>query len=150
MKIKYFLIIILFSLTLISCGNSHIEDTNGIDDYSLCYFQREDLIKNTNSTSYMSSESSFDNKFTYSCKRLSGSNKIRTIETNGDNVKFKVEVNIESGNALVGLVNDNSIIYIFPLNETSTFTLSKNYSKVYFKILGESANIKVSVELSKA
>ena len=150
MKLKYFLIIILFCLTLVSCGISHIEDTNGIDDYSLCYFNESDLTKSINCTTFNSIESDTNNKFTYSCKKLSGLLLVKTIEPNGDNVKLNVEVNIDSGNAVVGLVSGDNIVYIFPLNQTSTFVLSNRYSKVHFKILGESANIKVSVELSKA
>ena len=149
MKLKFF-IIIFFSLTLVSCGISHIEDTNGIDDYSLCYYKEEDLSGSINCTTFKSIESDTNNKFTYSCKKLSGLFKVKTIEPNGDNVKLKVEVNIVSGNAVVGLVSNDQIVHIFPLNQTSTFVLSSRYSKVQLKILGERATIKVSVELSKA
>lgn len=150
MKIKVLLLVLLLSLTLVSCGNVHVEDTNGSDDYSLCYFKETDLVTNTNSTSVMSVNSSTNNGFTYSCKQLTGTNKIKTIETNGDNVLFKVNISITEGNACVGLVTENNIVHIFPVNQSSEFILYSAYSKVYFKILGESANIKVSVELSKA
>ena len=150
MKIKVILAILLLSLTLVSCGTVHVEDTNGSDDYSLCYFKEADLVTNVNSTSLVSVSSTGDNEFKYSCKKLTGTRYVKTIKTNGDDVLCKVNISITEGNACVGLVTETNIIHIFPLNQTSEYIVYSAYSEVYFKILGESANIKVSVELSKA
>ena len=75
-KIKKPLIYFLSIFSLASCGFdnlTHIEDTNGENDISLCSLTEEDLLeKNPHALFNMSSTSSNNTKTTFKCNIFSG------------------------------------------------------------------------------
>ena len=100
-KIKKPLIYFLSILSLASCGFNnltHIEDTNGEKDTSLCSLTVEDLLDNhPHSLFNMYSTSSNNNKTTFKCNIFSGVSDIASYTINGTE-SFTVTSLIEEGN----------------------------------------------------
>ena len=84
-----FLAFVLLSLT--SC--SHVEDTNGSDDYSIVTFLDEEIIHGSRLTSTFGTfktNSHINDKLKgrYRVSKLSGVVEVNTYETNKQNIKF--------------------------------------------------------------
>ena len=142
MRKKLALFLIPFLLT--GCTVSHIEDTNGIDNYDLQTLSQEDF--NSSSSSYIAlGFSTFSNssKATYKAKKLSGIKKV-------DNFKgvqsVRVNAVVTSGNFLMAFVSDDECIYI-KANENKTLYLSSD-ERYDVKIAGESAAFEVNLEFA--
>lgn len=141
MRKKLALLLIPFLLT--GCTISHIEDTNGIDNYELQTLSEENF--NSSFSSYIAlgfSTFSTSSKATYKAKKFSGVRKV-------DNLKGVQSVHINtvvtSGNFLMAFVSDDEYIYI-KANENKTLYLSSD-EKYDVKIAGESAAFEVTLEI---
>ena len=147
-KIKKPLIYLLSMLSLASCGFdnlTHIEDTNGEDDISLCSLTEEVLLeKNPHALFNMSSTNSNNNKTTFKCNIFSGVSDIASY-TIKEKTSFTVTSLIEEGNGDFFIYQDGKRIYSigFPYNDT--IVLSDVTGKIYFRIAGESAKMEITI-----
>ena len=147
-KIKKPLIYLLSMLSLASCcfyNLTHIEDTNGEDDISLCSLTEEVLLeKNPHALFNMSSTNSNNNKTTFKCNIFSGVSDIASY-TIKEKTSFTVTSLIEEGNGDFFIYQEGKRIYSigFPYNDT--IVLSDVTGKIYFRIAGESAKMEITI-----
>ena len=145
-KIKYlFLIFLVFILT--SCG--HIEDQNGVDDYSVVTISDETIISRRMNTSNMGSfytTKDFNNKLsgTYRVNKLSGIVEFRNFNVGSRYLSFEFDFTCTSGNALVAIVSNNKIVKKVEANSKVEFEVTNNGHEYYILLVGERAKAKVS------
>ena len=148
MKKFIFLIICVVCLTLSSCGLSHIEDTNGETDFTLSTLKNEEILTYNKSVTSMISESSLNNSFSFSCKKLSGNYLVKTITPRNKNITVTINTTINSGNAFVALVCNNEVYKEISLNSITTIKINGGTEDYRLRILGESCNISIKVTIS--
>ena len=146
MKKVLCVLMLLFVLTLTSC--SHIEDTNGPDDYKVTTFTDEDILQGPHS---VIEELSFEKgsmnsgrlQGLYKAKKMSGIKKVAEYDYNCPKISFTFRLDCEEGNAMVVVVANGEIMQRVEANTGSVdFYLYKDVKKTYMiYVLGESANI---------
>lgn len=140
---KKLLIIFLLILTLTSCGSSfqHIEDENGEKDYSLVHIPDADIIDGASSISLVSIFTNTNDGGSASIEKFSGVKKLATL-TNKDKVTVNFEVT--SGNAVLCIVSKSEILHYFEVNKENQEYLIDTNEKIYLKLVGESAKVKIT------
>lgn len=146
MKKVLCVLMLLFVLTLTSC--SHIEDTNGPDDYKVTTFTDEDILQGPHS---VIEELSFEKcnmnsghlQGLYKVEKMSGIKKVAEYDYNCPIIFFTFRLDCEEGNAMVVVVANGEIMQRVEANTGSVdFRLYKDVKKTYMiYVLGESANI---------
>ena len=149
------ILMLLFVLTLTSC--SHIEDTNGPDDYRVTTFTDEDILQGPHSLiEEFSSEKSVMNsghlEGLYKAKKMSGIKKVAEYDYNCPIFLFTFRLDCEEGNAMVVVVANGEIMQRVEANTGSVkFRLYKDVKKTYMiYVLGESANITFTYDVLNA
>jgi hypothetical protein len=137
---KKILFIILSCLALTSCTYKHIEDTNGVDNYSLVTLTDDDITNNVSSyVATLSSQIYINGINKVTIKKFSG---VKIIDTFSKDGIINTSIILNEGNLRVCLVNDNLIEYDFDLFADDSYTFEvKNKCKLV--IAGESANFKM-------
>ena len=140
-----FLAFVLLSLT--SC--SHVEDTNGSDDYSIVTFLDEEIIHGSRLTSTFGTfktNSHINDKLKgrYRVSKLSGVVEVNTYETNKQNIKFEFEFTCKSGNAMIAIVANNKIVKKISANQDVTFDIRNMGHEYKIVLVGESAKVRIS------
>ena len=134
----------VFSLT--ACGQ--IEDTNGIDDYSIQTISDERIaaggssyaaIGTVNTSKTLNSSTSG----TYKCSKFSGVYTVNSFTTSSNQLKYTINLEVESGNCVVAIVANKEIIKKIDANTDTNFTLPYG-SKQSLKVVGESAKFKLT------
>ncbi|MBQ3253544.1 MAG: hypothetical protein IJA65_03220 [Acholeplasmatales bacterium] len=146
---KFLLIIVTFSLLLCtSC--SHIKDTNGEDDYSLCDITDKDIIKGRSSLSVVSTEVNSKNSVKYTAKKVSGVLELKSVDLDeGDTLVIEYDIKVESGNARVCLVTDE-ILLDLNINDTNTVSYTAPKTDNYqFKLAAESAKVALVITIHR-
>ncbi|MGM9858898.1 MAG: hypothetical protein ACI311_06600 [Bacilli bacterium] len=142
------LIYLLSIFTLASCGFnnlSHIEDTNGEEDTSLCSLTEEDLLdKHTHSLFNMSSTTTKNNKTTFKCNIFSGVSDITSYTIN-EATSFTVTSLIESGNGDFFIYQDGKRIQTIGFPYNGTILVNSVIGKIHFRIAGESAKMNITI-----
>ena len=136
-KISY-IILLLFLLFITSCNIEHIEDTNGKDDYSLCYLTDEDIIKSTSTLIQGSIHSTNGKRYKETVKKFSGVHNIINVKENNDTT-FYIEFTVKSGNGLVAIISDKNIVKKIYANTNDTYILNSK-TKYSIRVVGESCN----------
>lgn len=142
MKKIFILIMMIMMLSLTSCDFGQIEDTNGDDDYSLCYLTDEDILNSKSSSKVGSVSSRINNEGTTKAKKMSGVETILNIDEIYE-TKLTINFKVEKGNGVVTIVKNNQIVHILKANETKTFILLPG-GKYTVKIAGESCQFELS------
>lgn len=147
-KIITIIFIIFLSFTLTSC--SHIEDTNGEDDYSLQTITEEEIVGNSYSSIKVGKFTTQNGRtIKQSVKKFSGIENIQSFKTTKGFISFTVSITVSSGNFMVVLVQEGKIIHKFLNNqENQKFTVPENTGKVSVIVAGESANYNLKLEYS--
>lgn len=145
------LLFIFLVVSLSSC--SHIEDTNGIDNYSIQTFTDEDIIRgrsNTNSLGVLEAYSYIDNvlKGSYKVSKFSGIETINEYSSNDSYIKFDINFICESGNGVFAIVSDNEIVKKIEANQELIFEVSNNYKEYMLVIVGESGKLSLKYNIS--
>ena len=147
-KITKPLIYLLSILSLASCGFdnlTHIEDTNGEEDTSLCSLTEEDLLeKNPHALFNMSSTSSNNNKTTFKCNIFSGVSDIITY-TIKEATSFTITSSLESGNGDFLIYQDGIRIQNIGFPYDDTILVNSVTGKIHFRIAGESAKMNITI-----
>ena len=147
-KIKKPLIYLLSMLSLASCGFdnlTHIDDTNGEDDISLCSLTEEVLLeKNPHALFNMSSTNSNNNKTTFKCNIFSGVSDIASY-TIKEETSFTVTSLIEQGNGDFFIYQDCKRIQTIGFPYDGTILVNNVAGKIHFRIAGESAKMNITI-----
>lgn len=141
---KKLLLVICFIFLLTSCkamSINEIEDKNGVDDYSLVQLTDDDVIKSTSSISIISIYSNTNKGGSARIERFSGVKKLATL-TKKD--KITVDFEVTSGNAVLCIVSKSEILYYFEVNKENQEYLIDTNEKIYLKLAGESAKVKIT------
>ncbi len=142
-------------------GVSHIEDTNGPNNYALCQLTMDDLLADRHSSSsFMSSTMksgsqtevsgglrNYDyTKCTYKAKKFSGVQVLHATKTETDSLKLTIQAQVASGNLEVVILIDGQYYAHVPVNSGQTIVLEDIAGKlVEVKMAGESAAVNISV-----
>jgi hypothetical protein len=137
-------------VTLTAC--SHIEDTNGEDDYSVVTFSDEDIIGgrgNTTTVGVIETNSYLNDKLkgTYKVSKLSGIIEIAEFDSKKKKINFDIELTCESGNVLIAIVSDGEIVRKIEANQEVNFEVSNNKEEYRILIIGESAKASVKYQV---
>ena len=138
--------IIFLSITLTSC--SHIEDTNGPDDYSLVKISDEEILGvRSASTKIGSFESQTGRTIKVKVSKFSGVEKLQSFKTTNSDITFTVSVTVTSGNFKAMLVLEGKIIPTFNNNVSNqVVTVKQGTGTVSFYVAGESAKYNITLE----
>ena len=148
-KIFTILTILCLTFTLTSCG---IKDVNGEFDYSIATITDEQIINgNVNSFFMFENYHIQDNgslfKGEYSAKKFSGVKELYTFTSSNDIIRYKYFLTCETGNAMIVIVSNDTIIERFEANKKCLYELDNNGSEYRILIVGESADITVEFEV---
>jgi len=122
----------------------HIEDTNGIDNYSLTTITDRDIVKLNSGPLYETSDDKpHGSKPDFSI--FSGVMEIYSKDCVNENLQIDVtNIKITKGNLRVILLVDDEIMHDFNINESSqSFVLNEVSGHVAIRIAGESAKFKM-------
>ncbi len=124
----------------------HIEDTNGIDNFSLQTITDANIInRDIGAMGLKTSTDSISNTTTYSSNKFTGVEEIYGTNIWGN--RFEITVNharVDSGNFKIVLLENYNIVHEFTLNElTQTFVLDNPDGYISLRIAGESADFKL-------
>lgn len=146
---NYVLIIFIFSLLLTGCEYGQIEDTNGIDDYSILTISDKQIKEGPNSRFVKKSNwSTKDNVTTLKIEKFSGIFLLRTTKLTTKTLTYNIESNIEKGNFRIVIVKDNEQIIDVPINSIERVTINNADGKYQIKAIGESAQFVMSFEIN--
>lgn len=149
---KKIVVLLFFSILLISLTAcvSHVEDTNGEDNYTIETFSDDDIVNSKIShISFGSMISRTNGKGNAHIKKFSGVYELENFKLDNEYLKIEVDSECFSGNFALVLIVDNQIIKIFENNSTETYEIEKANGNFRLRMVGESANIKVEYEISK-
>ena len=138
--------ILILSLTLTSC--SHIEDTNGPDDYSLVKISDEEILGvRSASTKIGAFESQTGRTIKVKVSKFSGVENLQSFKTTNSDITFTVSVTVTSGNFKAVLVQEGKIIHTFNNNASNqVVTVKQGTGTVSFYVAGESAKYNITLE----
>ena len=138
--------IIFLSITLTSC--SHIEDTNGPDDYSLVKISDEEILGvRSASTKIGAFESQTGRTIKVKVSKFSGVEKLQSFKTTNSDITFTVSVTVNSGNFKAVLVQEGKIIHTFNNNASNqVVTVKQGTGTVSFYVAGESAKYNITLQ----
>ena len=121
-----------------SCA-SHIEDTNGEDDCSLCSLTDEDIINGTSSLSQRSISNRRNDRGSMSVEKFSGVRTVDSINVRNTAETLTCTVNVNSGNFRAVIVKDGEIFADLTIDGTKNSVKLTESGKYELKIAGESA-----------
>lgn len=147
-KMLAFAIIAALALLVLSGCASHIEDTNGSDDFSLQTITDQNIISGMSSISVSSTKSSNSSRTTLKVGKFSG---VKTLEKlQSGSYEFTVTFNAEAGNCRLVICDDENILSDIDIEaKDQTITVKSNDSKLYLKIAGESAKFDIEYSYKK-
>lgn len=137
------LVLIFLIITLTSC--SHIEDTNGLDNYELTTITKDDVINGMNSNSFGRVEGHSTFSGSLNIKKFSGVSVLDHRKIKNKDVSIKLITNVENGNFGLFVITDNHI-YDVPINQEYNLNLGLYTGDCTIKYAGESAEFKVTYE----
>lgn len=135
--------VVVFVLWISGDNLKHIEDTNGIDDYSLQTITDENICKmDMGALNVVEDKAIFGDTITYKSNCFTG-----VYEVYSENMitnRFEIVINhaeVKAGNFKMVLCLNDEIAHIFSLNElTQSFVLENVKGTVSLRIAGESAD----------
>lgn len=152
-KIFCLLLLTLVTVTMTSC--SHIEDTNGEDNYSVVSFTDEDILSKGHYyisvgsiTSRRKTGDLIEGRFNVS--KLSGILEIDNFKYSSQYFKFNYDFVCKTGNAMLAIVSNNQIVKKIEANSGSTLKLDNNKKYYSIYLVGESANVLLNYQIDSA
>ena len=143
----------LFILTLVLCGvllcscMSHIEDTNGEDDSSLCSLTDKDIIDGTSTLKQGSVSSKRNDRGEMKVNKFSGVETVDSINVRDAAETVTFTATVESGNFRAVIVKDGEIFAELKTDgEKDSITLTEP-GKYELKIAGESASFEIEYKI---
>lgn len=146
MKKILLIVVLVLMLGLTSCSLSHIEDTNGENNYELNTLKNEEIFTYNSYIEVGSVDEEKSNSFNYKCKKLTGNKLIKTLSPKGRTLNISVICAIFSGNAYVALIRDDKIYQEIDPHRVQNFIIDGE-SDVELRILAESCNFSIAVNI---
>jgi len=147
LKIVRVLICILLLGSLVGCMKQ-IEDTNGDEDFSIVSISDEKICSNVNSYVAFNSYSVENDGFkTVSIKTFSGVDTVDKTVVFNQSLTYNIDLTVKKGNFRLILIKDREIIWEFPLNESSSYTVNNGSGIYELKIAGESAEFSINFSI---
>ena len=147
---KKFLVFVLLLTIFGLTGCSHIEDTNGEDDYSITTITDQDIIDGMNNlwVGSISSSKKIDGKTTGTLKvnKFSGVSEIAEFISKNTLILMTISNTCTAGNLMVVVTSEDEILLKVYANESKSVEIPNNGKKYQIKVVGESA--KFSLEYS--
>lgn len=167
---KYYIVVFLLTavlsvmllVTSLSRPRNKFEDTNGVEDFSLCHISLEEIVNcSISPNASFSGYGAYGNKsdvegvdksddydrVTYSARIMHGTSTINATQTNDkDTIKFVLNSKIKSGNGRVIVTVDNEYYDDFDLNCTDELVVKDARGKLVLVILAaESLNFELEL-----
>jgi len=139
-----FLFLFVFILVTFS-GCTHIEDTNGAEDYTIETFTDDDIIKKSSYSALGFVETNINGKITIKISKFSGVYEITSLNPKNETLVFTVESKCSLGNFRIVLIKDDAIIRDILINTTEKVEIENANGKYIMKIVGESANFSLTI-----
>ena len=144
---KMILVVLLFGVLLLTACTSHIADTNGEEDYSLCALKPEELT--ATSPKYLKSFSAQkQTNGTYSIKvgKMSGVEKLFSFSVSADEPKtFVVTTHRTAGNLYLYVYQNGQILQEIPIGESQQITISGESGTCEIRVAAGSAAFSVEI-----
>ena len=144
------IVLIFGAFSMFGKSIDHIEDTNGVENYTLQQITDYNIIKmDIGAKNISETKSALSALPEYSSKKFTGVSEI--YYTNISANRFDITVYnlwVESGNFKLVLLLNDEIVHEFTLNElTQTYTLENPKGTVSLRAAGESADFEFSYDL---
>ena len=124
-------------------GCSHIEDTNGAEDFSIVEISDEEILDGGSSMSVGSISSTVNGVHKLSIKKFSGVEELLEIEADSEKtIEVSIKNEVKDGNFMIVLILNDQIIKKVYANTSYNDELSFT-GELEFVIVGESANFKM-------
>lgn len=147
---KFISLLLIFSLfLLVGCVN-HVEDTNGLNDYTIETYTDEDIA--SGKSKYLMTgayQTTFANQSTLKVDILTGINKLKSIKAKNQDLSFDITSNCEAGNFRIVIVHNMAIVKDVQINSHQAFTLEDCDGTYNLIIVGESAKIDLEYSYTK-
>ena len=152
-KILCFILLVFMSITMTSC--THLEDSNGENDYSVVSITDEDILSFGHS--YISVGSFTLRKKTgdliegtFKVQKLSGILQIDEFKYNSQYFTFSYDFTCTKGNAMLAIVSNGEIVKKIEANTNSSFKLNNNKKYYTTYLVGESANVQLNYKINSS
>ena len=145
---KLSVLLLALALLLSACGSlTHIPDTNGAEDFSLCSITQEELVaKSTHVLQQKTVSSSSNGRASFRTQKLSGITEIyRFTNRDGGARVFTVSSDLTEGNFKLYFYSDGKILYDVPVGQTVSITLTGVEGPCALRAAGESAAFSVEI-----
>ena len=151
-KIVSLVIITFVMLLACSCGPfKTYQDTNGDDNYTLQSITENEIINNTGGlkTAAVSNTKTKDGvtNITESIYRFDGIEKVYTFKKGS--YAIKLSYTVKSGNGRLVITDGKKIIHDFLINEDNQEYEFEATSTSYLKLVGESCELQLEIEIIK-
>lgn len=149
---KLSVLFLAVALLLSGCGSlSHIPDTNGTEDFSLCSITQEELIaKSTHVLQQNTVTASSNGRVSFRTRKLSGIAEIyRFTNWEAGDCVFTVSSALTEGNLKLYFYSDGKILCDVPVGQTVTVTLPGVEGPCALRAVGESTAFSVEVRPGK-
>ena len=143
------LIIIILLFTLSGCVK-HVEDTNGVDDFTIQTYTDADIESGkTSSTKFGSVETTINNNTHLKVSKFTGVEELLSTKATNQTLIYNVESTCKQGNFRIVILKDGSIIRDVRINSKETITLENCNGRYKLMMVGESAKIDIKYSVSK-
>lgn len=144
-------LIILVVLWFYDPKFEHIEDTNGIDNYSLNTLTDKNIVKLNSGTLYETNNDNAINDSKLSFIKFSGVMEIYGEDHTNESLQIDLKnLKIDEGNFQAALLVDNKIIHKFDSNDLNqSFKVDNISGYVTLRIAGESAKFEMEYYVNK-
>lgn len=137
-------------LILIFCLSacSHIEDTNGEENFELNTLSDSDIINGTSVKANVVVQSFIINKGKLKISKLSGVKLVDTFNLFNEDLTIVFNTKVKSGNFKLVVIYNGRIDEI-PINTTYEYKLENALGECIVKVAGESAKFELEYEYNK-
>ena len=145
---KWLCLILLVFVTLTMTSCSHIEDTNGEDNYAVETIRSYEVLDFSHTcivtgSLHTRTEKSKYIKATYSASKMSGIYTLEKFKWNTTNVGFNIKFDVLSGNAMLVMVYYGEVIKEIQANSKAIFGLNSGAKYWSIYLVGESARVNI-------
>lgn len=155
-KVICVLLVVVVAVLGTACSAciKHIEDVNG-EDTALCVITENEIIRGSHVTvQFYSSQSDVSvgngRKISYKVGKLSGVERIGSVQLSGEDATFTFNVSLTGGNARVVVVSGGKIVGEAKVNGESVVKIENGNGSYDIKVAGESAKLDLSVVVTKS
>ena len=143
-------VLIYGAFSLLTTDTSHIEDTNGPDNYNLQQITDYNIINlDIGARNFSETHSPLSSLAEYSSKKFTGVAEVYRTNIIGNRFDITLyNTHVKEGNFKAVLVYNDQIVHVFKNNElTQSYTIDHPNGTICLRLAGESANFKLSFDL---